>query len=290
MTVPALGSIRRLNTPGNPVMTVPSPYTRSAVRCGREVCPPGECRVISTVSAADVIAPARIATLPTSRRGSQCKAKILVTPAIAPVATTSMAPPGMTSSAGWKIRRTPDGSDGAELSAMAAPSKIAVCASCPQACATFGTVDEYAAPVRSCIGRASMSARSATRGPSSGPKSQVTPVPPGKTFGLRPASANRAATYSVVACSWRANSGCSWMCRRHRTSASVFSASHCSATADRDSLIPSPSCVPADPVPWTARLHPRPAVSRCAPTSSLPRPQPGRHLAPWLPFRNRADE
>lgn len=107
MTVPALGSIRRLNTPGNPVMTVPSPYTRSAVRCGREVCPPGECRVISTVSAADVIAPARIATLPTSRRGSQCKAKILVTPAIAPVATTSMAPPGMTSSAGWKIRRTP---------------------------------------------------------------------------------------------------------------------------------------------------------------------------------------
>ncbi|SKV74282.1 Uncharacterised protein [Mycobacteroides abscessus subsp. massiliense] len=62
--------------------------------------------------------------------------------------------------------------------------------------------------MRSCIGRASISARNATRGPSSGPKSQVIPVPPGSTFGLSPASASRAATYSVVACSWRASSGC----------------------------------------------------------------------------------
>ncbi|SKV74270.1 Uncharacterised protein [Mycobacteroides abscessus subsp. massiliense] len=96
----------------------------------------------STVSAAEVMAPARIATLPTSRRGSQCSAKILVTPAIAPVATTSMAPPGMTSSAGWKMSRTPEGSEGAEFRAMAAPSRMAVCASCPQACATLGTVEE----------------------------------------------------------------------------------------------------------------------------------------------------
>jgi hypothetical protein len=133
ITVPCRGSIRRDSTPGSPVITVPIPYTRSEVRCGREVCPPGECRVISSESAAEVIGPAVIATRPTAKRGSQCSAKIRDTPFNAPAAIASSAPPGISSSAGWKISRTPAGSSGAEASAVAAPSSIAVCASWPQA-------------------------------------------------------------------------------------------------------------------------------------------------------------
>ena len=44
-----------------------------------------------------------------------------------------------------------------------APSSMAVCASCPQACMTFGTVEANGSPVASCSGSASMSARSATQ-------------------------------------------------------------------------------------------------------------------------------
>ena len=111
--------MRRDSTPGSPVITVPSPYTRSVVRCGREVCPPGECSVISIVSAADVIGPGRTATRPTASRGSQCSAKIRDTPLIAPAAMASIAPPGISSSAAWKISRTPTGSSGTDASASA---------------------------------------------------------------------------------------------------------------------------------------------------------------------------
>ena len=128
------------------------------------MCPPGEYSVISMRSAADVMGPGLIATLPTSSRGSQCSAKIRDTPVIAPAAMASMAPPGINSSAAWKINRTPTGSSGTDANASAVPSRIAVCASCPQAWATFGIVDAYGAPVRSAMGSASMSARSAILG------------------------------------------------------------------------------------------------------------------------------
>ena len=154
-----------------------------------------------------MIGPGLTATLPTSSRGSQCSAKIRDTPASAPAAIASIAPPGISSSAAWKISRTPTGSSGTDASASAVPSSIAVCASWPQACATLGIVEAYGAPVRSAIGSASISARNAIRGPCSGPKSQVSPVPPGSTFGFSPASANRSATNCVVANSWRPSSG-----------------------------------------------------------------------------------
>ena len=88
-------------------MTRPSASTRSAVRCGRAVCPPGEVSEISTTSHAEVIGPTRVPSLPTSSRGSQCSAKIRSTPSMAPSATMSIAPPGCTSSAGWKIEPDP---------------------------------------------------------------------------------------------------------------------------------------------------------------------------------------
>ena len=95
-----------------------------------------------------------------------------------------------------------------------------MCASWPQAWATFGTVDAYGAPVRSAIGSASMSARNAIRGAYSGPMSQVSPVPPGSTFGFSPASTSRSATNWVVANSCRPSSGWRWMWRRHSTRSS----------------------------------------------------------------------
>ena len=88
-----------------------------------------------------MIGPARTATLPTASRGSQCSAKMRDTPVSAPAAMASIAPPGISSSAAWKISRTPTGSSGTDASASAAPSRIAVCASWPQACATLGTTE-----------------------------------------------------------------------------------------------------------------------------------------------------
>lgn len=97
--------------------------------------------MISIESAAEVIGPAVMATRPTARRGSQCRAKIRDTPVSAPAAMASSAPPGINSSAAWKVSRTPTGSSGTDASAVAAPSTIAVCASCPQAWATPGSVE-----------------------------------------------------------------------------------------------------------------------------------------------------
>src|ERR1700757_4090523 len=183
ITVLLRGSIRRDSTPGRPVISVPMPYTKSAVRCGLDVCPPGEYNVISMESAADVIGPAVTATLPTSNRGSQCSAKILDTPVSTPAAIAPIAPPGISSSAGWKMNRTPTGRSETGANASAVPNKIAVCASCPQACATPGTTEAYWAPVRSDIGSPSMSARSAILGRWSGPRPHGSPVPAGKAFG-----------------------------------------------------------------------------------------------------------
>ncbi len=52
------------------------------------------------MSAAEVIGPGFTAILPTTRRGSQCRAKIRLTPDNAPAAIVSIAPPGINSSAG----------------------------------------------------------------------------------------------------------------------------------------------------------------------------------------------
>ena len=191
-TVPDRGSTWRVSRSGSCVISSPSASTRSAVRCGRAVWPPGEASSISTTSQAEVIGPVRVPSLPTSSRGSQCRAKIRSTPSTAPSATMSIAPPGCTSSAGWKISRTRPGSAGALASARPAPSTIAVWASCPQACMTFGTVEANGSPVASCSGRASMSARSATqRRP--WPTSQTRPVPSGSVRGSRPAAVSRPA-------------------------------------------------------------------------------------------------
>ena len=103
---PARGSSRRERIAGTSVMTLPSANVTSWVRCGREVWPPEPVRRTSIRSAAPVSGPSRSPTCPTSTVGSQCRLKIRSTPSSAPAAIRSRAPPGMTSSAGWKSSRT----------------------------------------------------------------------------------------------------------------------------------------------------------------------------------------
>ena len=79
----------------------------------------------------------------------------------------SSAPPGMASSAGWKKIRTAAfacSRYGVTAAApSAAPKTADVCTSCPHAWQTSGEMEAKSSPVRSRTGRASMSARMATR-------------------------------------------------------------------------------------------------------------------------------
>lgn len=83
------------------------------------------------------------------------------TPSIAPAAIMGSAPPTV-SSAGWNSRRTvPDRLSRISQSSRAAPSSMAACASCPQACIMPGCSEAKGRPVSSWMGSASISARRA---------------------------------------------------------------------------------------------------------------------------------
>ena len=113
---PARGSRRRDSTAGSSVISLARAKVRSSVRCGREVWPPLPVSRTSSWSAAPVIGPSRSPTWPTSRVGSQCRQKICSTPSRAPsVDQAQVAPPGMTSSAGWNSSRTRPGSSPAAV-------------------------------------------------------------------------------------------------------------------------------------------------------------------------------
>ena len=105
------------------VARAPSAPTMSWVRCGREVCPPEPVSVMSSWSTAEVIGPTLRASLPTSVRGSQCSAYTSVTSWSTPPSMASSAPPGLVSSAGWKISRTPAGQQVRRRAAGPAPCR-----------------------------------------------------------------------------------------------------------------------------------------------------------------------
>ena len=141
--------------------------------------------------------------------------KIWSTPSSAPAVIRCSAPPGMISSAGWNSSRTrPRRRPWActSASARAAPIRAVVCTSCPQACATPGTVLSHGSPVVSCTGSASRSARSATSGPSS-PSSARRPESPVRVTD-QPASRTCAAATPEVRRSVHESSGCAWRSRR----------------------------------------------------------------------------
>ena len=220
---PARGSRRRLRIAGSSVMSLPSAKVRSSVRCGREVCPPLPTTRTVSESAAPVSGPSRSPIRPTSRLGSQCRPKTWSTSRSAPAASRCSAPPGMTSSAGWKSRRTRPGSrPRADTSARAspAPTRPAVCTSWPQAWATPGTVLFHGSETRSSIGSASRSARSATS-LSPLPISAITP-PPSSRWTDQPEPSSAETTRSDVRASPQLSSGWAWRSRRSAIRSSAY--------------------------------------------------------------------
>ena len=158
--------------------------------------------------------------------GSQCRPKIRLTPSSAPARIDISAPPGMISSAGWKISRTRPGSSAAtDCSARPAPTRPAVCTSCPHACATPSMLLRQGSGMRSSTGSASRSARRPITGPGFSPMSTSTPVLPSGRV-TRPASPSRLVTRLVVRSSCQESSG--WACRSRRNSSSsaVSSSTH----------------------------------------------------------------
>src|SRR6478752_4857390 len=103
---PLRTSTRRESTAGTLTAICARAKTSSSVRCGREVWPPRPESSILMVSEAEVIAPIRVPILPTSIRGSQCSARMRGTPSRTPCSMHEVAPPGIVSSAGWKMIRT----------------------------------------------------------------------------------------------------------------------------------------------------------------------------------------
>src|SRR3954451_23590104 len=157
---------------------------------------------------------------------------------MAPAATRSRAPPGASSSAGWKRKRSspPGRRSRASASTFAAPSSMAVWPSWPQACMTPGFSDAKSTPLASSIGRGSMSALSATTGPGRPvPSRPTTAFSAGRcTSRPSPKPASVSATYPAVSRSWKLSSG--WRCRWRR---------HSTTRATTDS---TPSSTPALPV------------------------------------------
>ncbi|CDN41596.1 hypothetical protein BN871_AI_01070 [Paenibacillus sp. P22] len=165
-------------------------------------------------------------TVPTGRSGLLCSPTTADTLLSAPLAMTLPAPVAF-SSAGWNSRRTVPGSSASRsLSRSAAPIAAAVWKSWPQACILPGCSEAYGNPVSSWIGSASISARTATTGPSRRPPiSAMRPVRSGYSSAIRmPAACSHPRMRRVVSTSSCDSSGCRWSSLRIATSSSSSSA------------------------------------------------------------------
>ena len=122
----------------------------------------------------------------------------------------------MTSSAGWKINRTRPGKPRrGGISALAAPSTVVRCRSCPHAWLTPGTV-EAKGQVGVLGQRQRVDVGPQRRSPAPPhPTSATTPVPVGSSSAAIPAPLSSASSRSEVVVSVRASSG--WACTRRRT-------------------------------------------------------------------------
>ena len=134
-----------------------------------------------------------------------------------PCSITASAPPGMVSSAGWKITRTPGGNSPSRSSlrrTSATPSITVVWISCPQA--WLSRYGPRRTPGRFPPGSAAHRYPRAGRWPAGlRRRPQKRPVP-SSSCGSNPAAVNRAASLSVVRNSLCDSSGC-W-CRSRRKS------------------------------------------------------------------------
>ena len=146
------------------------------MRCGRDVWPPRPASVTWMRSDAPVIGPSTKADVtyvePWGRSAARRCARH---PSGRHRRAACSAPPGMTSSAGWKIRRTPTGQGLQLVKPRPAPRPRRQDQRCGRRDRRRGRrrarSSAKASDVVSCTGRASRSARSATIGPSFGPMS-----------------------------------------------------------------------------------------------------------------------
>ncbi len=146
---------------------------------------------------------------------------------IMPSSTISLPPPPP-SSAGWNITTTVPSKLRVSARYFAAPSSIAVCPSCPQACIFPSTLDECATPLVSNIGKASISARIAITLPDVFCLPLITPTTPVRPTPVsmlsRPNSFSLSATTPAVRCTSNSNSGFSCKSRRQAVISACISA------------------------------------------------------------------
>src|SRR3546814_932739 len=225
--------LRRLTT----VCAVP---TRSAAATigstpphGAEPCVWRPWTSMVNLSDAAISGPPRTAIRPACTDENTCRPNIAsgLKSANRPSSSISDAPPsspsGAPSSEGWNTSITSPGSSPCiATSASATPSRIAVCASWPQACITpvcwplkvVVTFDANGRSLRSVTGSASMSARSAIFGPGLPPLMiAVTPWWAMPVRGSRPSARRCSATLPAVRSSRLDSSGWAWKSRRQST-------------------------------------------------------------------------
>ena len=242
----------------------------SEPRWGIAPCEPVVFTSISKASAAAMMGPAFVATFPKGSPGQRCNAKMEETSSATPSSTMTLPPPPP-SSAGWKMNFTvPPSRSLIPDSAWAAPTSMLVCPSWPQACILPSVSEAKGRPVSSRIGSASMSARSATVGPSPSPSSVATmpfSATPVSTSRGRPSRAAR--TFPAVFSVSKPSSGSRWMSRLSATilSPKFSSISCCNPSNPWTTLISSSFPYKTYRVGLVYRRHRESVNSRLAPSA-----------------------
>ena len=177
----------------------------STASWGMDACPPRPVIRTTNRSAPAISGPARLANTPVSMLGVICRAKAASGNGSSSPSSSMKRAPCQPSSPGWNMNITvPARLSRWAASARAAPTSIATCVSCPQACMAPCVFEAKSSPVSSVRGRASMSPRRSTVRPLAGPRSTATnPVVDGPSWNSsgRPASASRAREVVMGRCS-----------------------------------------------------------------------------------------
>mmetsp|Transcript_16384 Transcript_16384/g.50894 ORF Transcript_16384/g.50894 Transcript_16384/m.50894 type:complete len:347 (+) Transcript_16384:215-1255(+) len=176
-TTGSSGSESRLTASCSACTSAAAATTGSRARCGCAACPPTPRMVATNLPLAAAMGPPRLATTPVGSPDHVCTIAAALAPSAAPseIIRAAPAPP---SSAGCQTSRTVPRNCPASarsLRILAAPSSMAECASCPQACILPAISLLKGTSTSSRTGRPSRSARRMTMG-SPCPTSATTPV------------------------------------------------------------------------------------------------------------------
>lgn len=181
-TAASIGATLRETTVCSDITSAAPATSGSMLFSGMEPWLPTPVSSISQLSTAAMIGPPVKCSLPTGRPGMLCMPKITSIGNFSNRPSAIMAgAPAITSSAGWKITFSVPLKFFVFARYSAAPSSMALCASCPHMCDLPSILLLYGRSEPSCTGRASVSARSPMRAlPSptlSWPTTPVLPMP-----------------------------------------------------------------------------------------------------------------